>query len=109
VDSFAELVRLVADGKLSSRGAKDVLALLLVEGGSPLALAEREGLLQQSDPEALRGIVQSVLVEHAGVAEEYRAGKEGVLQFLVGQAMKASRGAGNPALIRDLLIEELKG
>lgn len=110
VSAFAELIRLIADNKLSSRGAKDVLALLLAEGGeSALAIAEREGLVQQSDPEALRGVVKSVLVEHAAVAEEYRSGKESVLQFLIGQGMKASRGAGNPALIRELMIEELTG
>jgi aspartyl-tRNA(Asn)/glutamyl-tRNA(Gln) amidotransferase subunit B len=108
VASFAELMRMLASGSLSSRGAKDILALMLAEGGSAQALAEREGLLQESDPDALRGIVKSVLVAHAGVAEEYRAGKRSVLQFLVGQGMKACRGAGNPALIQELIVEELE-
>jgi aspartyl-tRNA(Asn)/glutamyl-tRNA(Gln) amidotransferase subunit B len=107
VESFVELVRMIAQGTLSSRAGKDVLAFLRAEGGSPKAIAEREGLLQQSDPEALRTVVKNVLTEHSGVAAEYRAGKESVLQYLVGQAMKASRGAGNPALLRDLLVEEL--
>ena len=108
VPAFAELVRMIADGKLSSRAAKDVLAVLLTDGGeSARAVAEAKGLLQESDPEALRGIVKSVLVDHAAVAEEYRAGKQSVLQFLVGQGMKASKGAGNPGLIRDLMLEEL--
>lgn len=109
VESFAELVRMLHDGAISSRGAKDILAALL--GGSEEsapAIAERLGLLQQSDPEALRVIVQSVLVDHAGVVEEYRAGKVSVLQFLVGQGMKASMGAGNPAIIRELIIEEIE-
>lgn len=107
--AFAELVRMIASGVLSSRGAKDVLAILMQEPeASAQAVAEREGLLQQSDPDALRGIVKSVLVEHAGVAEEYRTGKPSVLQFLVGQGMKASKGAGNPGLIRDLIVEELE-
>lgn len=107
--AFAELVRMIADGTLSSRAAKDVLAVLVSEGGdSALAIAEAKGLMQESNPEALRGIVQSVLVDHAGVAEEYREGKTSVLQFLVGQGMKASKGAGNPALIRDLFVEELE-
>lgn len=107
--AFTELVRLIADNKLSSRGAKDVLARLLTDGGdSALQIAEGEGLIQQSDPEALRGVVKSVLVEHAAVAEEFRGGKASVLQFLIGQGMKASKGAGNPALIRELMLEELK-
>jgi aspartyl-tRNA(Asn)/glutamyl-tRNA(Gln) amidotransferase subunit B len=64
--------------------------------------------MQESNLEAFWGIVQSVLVDHAGVAQEYREGKTSVLQFLVGQGMKASKGAGNPALIRDLFVEELE-
>jgi aspartyl-tRNA(Asn)/glutamyl-tRNA(Gln) amidotransferase subunit B len=109
VETFAELVHMIAAGSVSSRGAKEILRLLAREPGTPAqALAEREGLLQQSDPEALRGIAIRVLVAHAGVVEEYRSGKESVLQFLVGQGMKASGRAGNPALIRELMLEELK-
>jgi aspartyl-tRNA(Asn)/glutamyl-tRNA(Gln) amidotransferase subunit B len=108
--AFAELVRMIATNDVSSRGAKDVLGLLLGNENetSARSIAEREGLLQQSDPEALRELVAGVLMEHAGVADEYRAGKESVLQFLVGQGMKESKGAGNPALIRELMVEELK-
>ncbi len=108
VASFVELVRMIATGKLSSRGAKDVLVVLLKEpDASADAIAQREGLIQESDPEALREVVRNVLAEHKDVAEEYRSGKDSVLQFLIGQGMKASKGAGNPALIRELLIEEL--
>lgn len=108
VERFGELVRLIAGGTLSSRAGKDVLRLLMVEvDGSARDIATREGLLQESDPEALRAVVQALLLAHPTVVAEYRAGKESVLQFLVGQGMKASRGAGNPALIRDLLVEEL--
>lgn len=105
---FTELVRMIAAGDVSSRGGKDTLTILIESGAdSARAVAEREGYLQSNDPEALRGIVKSVLVEHAGVAEEYRSGKESVLQFLVGQTMKAAKGTGNPATIHGLLIEEL--
>jgi aspartyl-tRNA(Asn)/glutamyl-tRNA(Gln) amidotransferase subunit B len=110
VAAFAELVRMIGSGVVSSRGAKDVLATLMETGGeSAHAVAEEKGLLQESDPDALRGIVRTVLAEHAGVVEEYRNGKEGVLQYLVGQGMKASKGAGNPALLRELIEEEIRG
>ncbi len=106
--AFVELIRMIADNKISSRGAKDVLKILMEKGGdSALTVASEAGLLQDSDPEALRGIVKSVLVEHAGVVSEYKEGKQSVLQFLIGQGMKASKGAGNPALIRELMLEEL--
>jgi aspartyl-tRNA(Asn)/glutamyl-tRNA(Gln) amidotransferase subunit B len=107
--AFAALVRMTAKGDLSSRGAKDVLAVLAAEGGEPEAIAKAKGLLQVHDPEALRAAVREVIGTHAAVAEEYKAGKEAALQFLLGQAMKATKGAGNPAALKELLIGELKG
>ncbi|HEY0010309.1 MAG TPA: Asp-tRNA(Asn)/Glu-tRNA(Gln) amidotransferase subunit GatB [Candidatus Paceibacterota bacterium] len=106
-EAFASLVRLAEDGTLSSRGAKDVLALLYERGGDAGEVAKAEGLIQVNDPEALRASVAEVIVEHKAVADEYRAGKESSLQFLVGQAMKRTRGAGNPGTIKTLLVEEL--
>lgn len=107
-ESFVSLIRLVGSGDLSSRGAKDVLAVLLEKGGDPETIAKEGGFLQVSDEGALREAVQAVLKEHRNVADEYRAGKEASLQFLVGMSMKAMKGAGNPAVLRELLIEELK-
>lgn len=106
-DSFIELMQLIHSGKLSSRGAKDVLVLMLEKGGSPERLAEENGLMQVSDEGALREIVRGVIQEHEGVANEYRAGKEASLQFLVGMSMKATKGAGNPSLLKELLVQEL--
>lgn len=106
-ESFAQLVSLVASGTLSSRGAKDTLAIMFKAGGDAEAVAKEHGLLQVSDTAALGAIVDGVIAEHAGVAEEYRGGKEASLQFLVGMAMKASKGAGNPQVLREILIQKL--
>lgn len=95
-------------GELSSRGAKDVLSLLAENGGNPADIAREQGLIQISDPAALVEVVRGVLAEHANVFEEYKSGKEASLQFLVGQAMKASKGAGNPGLIKELIIKEVQ-
>jgi aspartyl-tRNA(Asn)/glutamyl-tRNA(Gln) amidotransferase subunit B len=100
---FSELVRLISSGKVSYRGAKDILKNRLEDEGA-LSAATRLGLLQESDPEALKKLVESVLNEHQAAVAEYKAGKESALQFLVGQAMKASKGSGNPAVIRDTLL-----
>lgn len=106
--SFTELIKLIGENKVSSRAAKDILKLILVDKeASPLALATEKGLLQESDPEALRAVVKGLLAQHSGVVEEYKAGKESVLQFLVGQGMKESKGSGNPALMREILLEEI--
>lgn len=102
IEFFAELIALISGGKISSRGAKDILKNS-TPNETPLASATRLGLLQESDPEALKTLVESVLQEHQAVVAEYKAGKESALQFLVGQAMKASKGAGNPGVIRDLV------
>jgi aspartyl-tRNA(Asn)/glutamyl-tRNA(Gln) amidotransferase subunit B len=104
---FARLVRLVNDGTLSSRGAKDVLAHLYSHGGDPKDVARKLELVQVNDVEALRAAVREVVSEHESVATEYRAGKEAALQYLLGQSMKKTRGAGNPAVLKGLLIEEL--
>ena len=106
--AFADLMRMLAEGKLSSRGGKDVLARMLSEGGNPETIAEAEGLLQVSDAESLRAVAVEVISAHEGPAKEYREGKDAALQFLVGMAMKATKGAGNPAVLRELLIEELR-
>lgn len=108
-ESLASLIYMIKRGDLSSRGAKDVLAVLAEKGGDPEQIARDAGVIQVSDPEALKEIVQGVVTEHSSVADEYRAGKEAVLQFLLGQTMKAAKGAGNPAVLRELLLAELKG
>ena len=105
--SFITLMRLVAKGDLSSRGAKDVLVVLLEEGGDPETIAKERGLVQVSDEGALREIVLTVLRDHEGPVTEYRSGKESSLQFLIGMSMKATQGAGNPGTLRKLLLEEL--
>lgn len=103
VGFFSELVRLISSGKVSSRGAKDILKNRL-ENEDALTAATRLGLLQENDPEALKKLVENVVLEHTAVVAEYKTGKESALQFLVGQAMKASKGSGNPAVIRDTLL-----
>ena len=106
--SFAKLIHLVSAQELSSRGAKDVLLLLVEKGGDPETIAKEHGLIQVHDTESLRGTVQGVLAEETKAVEEYRAGKEAALQYLLGKSMKASKGAGNPTVLKELLIEELK-
>lgn len=105
--AFAKLISLVSSDKLSSRGAKDTLVALVEEGGDPEALATARGLMQVHDTEALRAAVKQVIAEEPKAVEEYRAGKEAALKYLLGKSMKATRGAGNPSILNTLLIEEL--
>lgn len=105
--AFAEIIRMIGRGELSSRGAKDLLAIIATEGGDPKAVAQDRGMLQSNDTESLKPIVMQVIADNAGVAAEYRAGKEAALQFLIGQCMKATRGSANPELLKQLLIETI--
>lgn len=106
--SLAKLVRLVHTKELSSRGAKDTLLILVEKGGDPEIIAKEQGLLQVHDTAVLKKVIKAVLIEESKAVEEYRAGKEAALQYLVGKSMKATRGAGNPTLLREILVEELR-
>lgn len=106
-DAFAKLIRLVSVGDLSSRGAKDTLAILIDKGGDPEVIAKEQGLIQVHDTDVLREAIAAVIREEEKAVSEYRAGKEAALQYLIGKSMKATRGAGNPALLKELIIAEL--
>lgn len=106
-EAFAKLLRMLQSGEVSSRGAKDLLAIMKESGGDPAALAQEKGLMQMSDTGVLEASVRGVIAANAKVVEDYKAGKAPALQYLVGQAMKATKGAGNPAVLRELLIKEL--
>ncbi len=107
-ESFAKLMNMFTEKTLSSRGTKDVLRIMKAEGGDPESIAREHNLIQSHDTETLRTAVQSVLAEETKAVGEYRAGKEAALQYLIGKSMKATKGAGNPAILKDLIVEELK-
>ncbi len=100
--AFEKLISMIGNQKISSRGAKDILAIMYTEGGSPEQIAESKGLLQKSDPEALKKMVEKIIAEQPKAVSEYKAGKLNNLQFLIGQAMKESKGSGNPAVLKEL-------
>ncbi|HYJ80465.1 MAG TPA: glutamine--tRNA ligase/YqeY domain fusion protein, partial [Longimicrobiaceae bacterium] len=106
---LGELVKLVDDGTLSTAAGREVLAELARSGGEPRELVERLGLRQVSDPGALAPAVDQVLAENAAKAEEYRAGKLGLLGFFVGQVMRKTGGKANPELVKELLESRLGG
>jgi len=104
--AYVELIKMVGEKEISSRGAKDILALMIKEGGSPREIAEQKGLLQVHDEGAISGIVDQVIAENAGVFAEFKGGKEKSLQFLIGQAMKLSKGSANPEILKKLFVEK---
>jgi aspartyl-tRNA(Asn)/glutamyl-tRNA(Gln) amidotransferase subunit B len=112
-DELALLLARITDGTISSKAAKDLFdAMWAGEAKGPDAadrLIEKKGLRQISDTGALEAIVDDVLAKHVAQAAEFRAGKEKALNYLVGQAMKASKGKGNPSAIAEILRRKVTG
>ncbi len=108
VTNFAGVIKMAGEGKISSRGAKDILAILYTEGGDPEKIADEKGLIQKSDPEALKKMVEKIIADQPKAVAEYKAGKLNNLMFLIGQAMKESKGSANPEVLKGLFTELLK-
>ena len=105
---LAAMIARIADGTISSSGAKRVFDRLWSGAGSDVdAIIEAEGLRQLSDAAALEALIDEVIAANARSVEEYRAGKEKAFNALIGQAMKASRGKANPAQVSALLKRKL--
>ncbi|HCY26597.1 TPA: Asp-tRNA(Asn)/Glu-tRNA(Gln) amidotransferase subunit GatB [Candidatus Nomurabacteria bacterium] len=108
IKNFVELIEMVNGGKISSRGAKDILAIIVVEDNSPMKIAEVKNLLQNNDEEALKEIVQKIIDANPTVVETYKGGKENAIMSLVGAVIKESKGSANPQLVIKLLKELIK-
>ena len=82
----------------------------MVASGRPASeIVERKGLRQVTDTGAIAGAIDQVIAQHADKVAEYRAGKEKLFGFFIGQTMKATAGKANPALLNDLLKKKLSG
>ena len=102
-ENFSELIDIVTSDKISSRVAKDILAIIVLNDESPLKIAEEKGLIQNHDEGALEEIAQSIIDKNPEVVAIYKAGKENAIMSLVGQIMKETKGSANPALVQKLL------
>lgn len=105
--NLADIMRLVAGKKISSRGAKDLISAIWGTDMEPMRVAEEKGLLASIDDAALDSIIHQVLTSNPQVVADYKGGKVAALQFLVGQCMKLLRGAGDPQAVRERLAMAL--
>lgn len=106
-DKLVKLSQLVADNKLSSTAAKEVLAEMAQSNGDPQTIAEAKNLLQVSDESAILTIVDEVLAANEKAASDVKNGEMKAIGFLVGQVMKQSKGKANPALAQQLIKKQL--
>jgi aspartyl-tRNA(Asn)/glutamyl-tRNA(Gln) amidotransferase subunit B len=97
----------MADDTISGRIAKEVFEAMVETGNDPAAIVEDKGLRQVTDSSAIDAAVERVLAANADKVVEYKAGREKLFGFFVGQVMKAMAGKGNPGLVNDALKRKL--
>jgi aspartyl-tRNA(Asn)/glutamyl-tRNA(Gln) amidotransferase subunit B len=107
-DRLAGLLIRLADNTISGKIAKDVFEAMWAGEGSADEIIEARGLRQITDSLAIEAAVDAVIAAHPGQSAEYRAGKDKVLGFLVGQVMKNTQGKANPAEVNRILKRRLK-
>ncbi len=107
--ALADLIALTEGNKISSSVAKSVFEEMLKTGKTAGEIVKEKGLEQVSDTDALQAIVDQVVAANQKSIDDYRGGKTNALGFLVGQCMKASKGKGNPAIMREMLLKILEG
>lgn len=98
-----ELAKMIAEGKLSSRGAKDLLLIMFKEGGSAAGIAEKHNLIQSSDEGEIKELVGKILTDNPEQVEKFKAGDEKLMQYFIGQGMKLSQGKANPQMLTKLI------
>ena len=108
-EALATLIVRIADGTLSGKMAKEVFESVWRREGDPDSVIARRGLVQISDAGTIEGFVDQVIAAHPAQVEQFRAGKEKVLGFFVGQVMKSTRGQANPEQVNRILRGKLRG
>lgn len=106
-ESMTELVTLIDKGTISNNIGKQIIMTLLKEGGSAQELVEKQGLSVISDESALKEIINKIIETNPEQTSQYRAGKDKLFGFFVGQVMKETQGRANPQSLNKLLKEAL--
>jgi aspartyl-tRNA(Asn)/glutamyl-tRNA(Gln) amidotransferase subunit B len=106
-EALAAMIALIKDGTISGKMAKDVVEEMYRTGRPPEDIVREKGMVQITDEGALIPVIDEILARHPGQLEQYRAGKDKLFGFFVGQVMKATQGKANPQLINDLLQKRL--
>ncbi|MGD9124060.1 MAG: Asp-tRNA(Asn)/Glu-tRNA(Gln) amidotransferase subunit GatB [Desulfarculaceae bacterium] len=107
--ALAELLKLVDAGEISGKMGKEVFAAMMETSASAAAVIEEKGLRQVSDTGELEAVLSGIFASHPDEVEAFKAGKDKLLGFFVGQVMKATKGQANPKLVNQLIQKMLKG
>ena len=108
-EALAGLLTRIVDDTISGKIAKEVFEAMWTEGKDADAIIESRGLRQITDSSAIERAIEAVMAANPAQLADYRAGKEKLFGFFVGQVMKATQGKANPAQLNELLRQKLKG
>jgi aspartyl-tRNA(Asn)/glutamyl-tRNA(Gln) amidotransferase subunit B len=104
---MVKLLKLIDAGTISGKIAKTVFEEMFSTGKEPEQIIKEKGLVQISDEDTLKAMIDDIVAANPKVVEDYKNGKEKAFGFFVGQLMKATRGQANPAIVNKLLQERL--
>lgn len=107
-ENFSKIIRLVSEKKISSMSAKELLAVCVDGISDPLAVANDRKLMQEQSQGDIKWVVAKILSDNPSVVADFKSGKASALEYLVGQGMKALRGAADPVALRTEISEQLK-
>ncbi len=108
-EKLAEIIGLIDARTISTSAGKQVFEIIFKEGGEPKQVVEEKGMAQVSDDSALEGWADEAIANNPKAVEEYKGGKQGAINSLMGQVMKASRGKANPGAVMQMLKQKLDG
>lgn len=107
-ERFLELIKCMEDNTLTSKNLKEILDKILEETSSIATIIKESGIENITDDSAIRDVVKKVIEANKESVDDYKAGHDRAIKYLMGQVMKESKGSANPKMAMDILIEELK-
>ena len=107
-ENLAEMIELIEKGTISSAIGKKVIVELFENPNKPSEIVKEKGWIQISDEGAIKEVVKKIIEANPQSVADYKAGKEKAIGFLVGQAMKETKGKANPQMLNKMFIEELQ-
>ncbi|HEY5653541.1 MAG TPA: Asp-tRNA(Asn)/Glu-tRNA(Gln) amidotransferase subunit GatB [Pontiella sp.] len=108
-EKLAEIIALIDSKTISTSAGKQIFEMIFIDGGEPKKIIEEKGMAQVSDDSALEGWADEAIANNPKSVDEYKSGKLGAINFLMGQVMKASKGKANPGAVMQMLKSKLDG
>ncbi len=107
-ENFAEFITLIYQNKINSMVGQKLLEKMFATGGDPSDIMEQEDLGKSADQNELETTINQIIAANPKQVEQYKAGKETVIQFFIGQVMRTTKGQADPQQLKDILIHKLK-